>query len=48
MVHSIYIAKDAYKRNNVLKSKELNNLLMAAKTSGMSEALMSNLKGRYA
>jgi hypothetical protein len=44
MVHSIYIAKDAYKRNNVLKSKELNNLLMAAKTSGMSEALMSNLK----
>ena len=44
MVHSIYIAKDAYKRNNVLRSKELNNLLMAAKTSGMSEALMSNLK----
>ena len=44
MVHSTYIASDAIRRKAALNSKELNMLLMAAKTSGMSETLMTNLK----
>lgn len=44
MVHSIYTSTDAYKRNRAMNSKELGLLMMAAKTNGMSETLMSNLK----
>jgi hypothetical protein len=44
MVHSIYTSSDAYKRNRAMNSKELGLLMMAAKTNGMSETLMTNLK----
>jgi hypothetical protein len=44
MVHSIYVAKDSYQRKKQLNSVELNLLMMAAKTEGISEALMTNLK----
>jgi hypothetical protein len=44
MVHSVYVAKDAYTRNRALNSKELGLLMLAAKTNGMSETLMANLK----
>ena len=44
MVHSIYVAKDSRTRNKALNSKELGLLMMAAKTEGMSETLMTNLK----
>lgn len=44
MTHSVYIASDAVKRGKALNSKELGMLMMAAKTDGMSETLMTNLK----
>jgi hypothetical protein len=44
MVHSTYIASDAIRRKAALNSKELEMLLLAAKSNGMSETLMTNLK----
>lgn len=44
MVHSVYVASDAARRQRALNSKELNMLLMSAKANGMDEALMTNLK----
>ena len=44
MVHSVYVAGDAARRNRALNSKELNMLLMSAKANGMDETVMTNLK----
>ena len=44
MVSSVVTASDAVKRGRALNSNELGLLMMAAKTNGMNEALMVNLK----
>jgi hypothetical protein len=44
MVHSVYIASDAINRGARLNNNTTKLLMMAAKTSGISEAVMTNLK----
>jgi hypothetical protein len=44
MVHSIYVAKDAYTRNKAMTTEGIELLKLAARTNGMDEALMANLK----
>ena len=44
MVHSVYIASDAISRNARLNNNTTKLLMMAAKTNGISEAVMTNLK----
>ena len=44
MVHSVYIASDAISRSARLNNNTTKLLMMAAKTNGISEAVMTNLK----